>query len=275
MAELTEQYDFSVLMACCASDSAEYLNQAIESIWTAQDVKPAEVILVVDGNVPLQITDIIAHWKRQLADRFRIVSYPERKGLAYALNIGLKYCNSELIARMDADDISLPNRFSIQVPYMVNHPQTAVCSSWVEEFNETFTKSLGIRKLPESNEQVRKFAKKRNPVSHPAAMFRKNLILELGGYPLFAKAQDYALWSLVLQKGFIITNIPQILVNMRAGKGLFQRRGLSYFKNEVAILKYQREIGFISSFDFITNYIARRLLRTAPDFIKKIVYGLR
>ena len=93
---------------------------------------------------------------------------------------------------MDPDDISLPERFEMQYSLMVKHPNIAASSAWIEEFNEEFTESKGIRTTPLGDINVNnKYAKLRSPLNHIPAIIRKSIILKIGGYPDFKKGQGY------------------------------------------------------------------------------------
>lgn len=133
---------------------------------------------------------------------------------------------------------------------------------------------LSIRKVPASCDKIIKFAKYRNPISHPVTIFRKQAVMAVGGYPLFRKSQDYALWSLMLKNGYRFANIDEILLKMRCGNDFLKRRGLNYFKWEFDILKFQRKIKFITNYEFIRNVLIRFTIRMLPEFIKKILYQI-
>jgi len=172
---------------------------------------------------------------------------------------------------MDSDDISLPNRIEKQIRYMKNNPHISVLSAYIEEIDER-NNVVGKRLLPIENEEIIKFAKKRNPISHPCSVFRKNDVLSVGGYPLLRKSQDYALWSLMIINGYKFANIDEVLLKMRTGTAFLKRRGLEYLKYEIELLQYQRKIRFLNYYDFITNIIFRSFLRLSPDYIKILLY---
>jgi hypothetical protein len=155
---------------------------------------------------------------------------------------------------------------------MENNPDIAASSAALEEWNETFTDCTGTRTLPLHFSEIEKFAKYRNPLNHPVAMFRKSILLYSGGYPNFRTSQDYALWSVLLAKGYKLANLPDILHKQRAGNELMNRRGIAYFKQELKILQFQHGIKFISKFEYIRNIIIRFLVRVPPNFVKKFLY---
>lgn len=155
---------------------------------------------------------------------------------------------------------------------LCRNPDIAASSAILEEWNQDFTQRLSLRSLPSDSEQLAIFAIRRSPLSHPLAVFRKDIILSLGGYPPLRKAQDYALWSLLLVKGHKLANLPEVLLKMRAGNDLLSRRGLEYFRNECELLRYQREIGFLSLREYYFNFFGKAVLRLLPRPLQALAY---
>mgnify|MGYP001280630684 CR=1 FL=1 len=265
---------FSVLLSVYKSENPDYLDQSLFSIWDEQTLKPSQVVLVQDGLLPKELLSIVNKWADSLPDIFTVVSLTQNIGLGAALNEGLKHCKYDLIARMDTDDIALPERFEKQVVFMEEHPEIAASSAQLEEWDSSLTRYIGKRQLPLDSSSLASFAKRRSPLSHPLAIIRKNVLLSLGGYPPLRKAQDYALWSLMLAKGYKLGNIPDTLLKMRTGNELFKRRGWGYLKEELQLLKYQKEIGFLSMRDYFINVLLKAVLRLSPDFIKSLAYRI-
>jgi glycosyltransferase involved in cell wall biosynthesis len=262
---------FSVLMAVCAKDNPSHLAQALQSL-ADQTLKADEVVLVEDGPVSAEVQSVIERYRKEL--KINSVKLEQNHGLAMALNKGLQQCTHELVARMDSDDIALSRRFERQVAFMRENPDLSVISAWIEEFDQSMGHSQDIRKVPQVHGEILRFAKRRNPMNHPVSIFRKGAVLSVGGYPLFRKAQDYALWSLMLQRGHKMANIPEVLLHMRTGSAFLDRRGFSYFKQEVALLRYQKQIGFLSWKDLLINIAIRSAVRLPPDPVKRMLYRL-
>lgn len=264
--------EFSVLMAVYAGDSPVYFNEALESVCNEQTLTPSEVILVVDGTVGQDLQDIISFWQTNSSGKFIVLHLAKNRGLAFALNFGLSHCSFDLVARMDADDIALPNRFAVQMDFMVQNPSIACCSSSVEIFDETGKSSARI--LPLDHNAILKYAKMRNPVNHPSVVFRKNIILECGGYPEFRTSQDYALWSVMLLAGYKFANVDATLVRMRAGEALLKRRSFKYLLGELKVIYFQYTIGFLTKGELIRNVVIRASVRLSPILIKRFLYNI-
>lgn len=265
---------FSVLLSVYNKESPAFLNQALTSIYDDQTLKPDQIVLVKDGALTPDLENVVTAWQEKLGDVFTIVPLEKNVGLGAALNEGLKHCKHDLVARMDTDDVALPERFAKQVEFMVANPDIAASSAILEEWDSSLQQKQGARNLPLEPDALFRFAKRRSPLSHPLAIFRKNVVLEIGGYPPLIKAQDYALWSLLLSKRYKLVNLPDVLLKMRTGNEMLGRRGWDYFKQEYQLLKYQRQIGFLSGTDLIVNVVLKGSLRLAPDCVKRWAYKL-
>ncbi|PLC51594.1 hypothetical protein CR159_00725 [Pollutimonas subterranea] len=260
---------FSVLMSVYHAENPEFLRQALQSL-NDQTLKAGEVVLVEDGPLPDALTHVIDAFRSAL--NIRSVQLATNGGLARALNEGLKHCSHDLVARMDSDDISLPDRFEKQIAFMQRNTDIAASSTALDEFDENGI-VFSSRILPLTHEELAKFAKTRSPISHAAAVFRKTAIEAVGGYPPFKRSQDVALWSLLIVRGYRLANLPDKLFMVRAGAGFMARSGLPSFKYEYAVICYQRKIGFLSIFDFVKNTAIRFLLAVAPARFKKALYS--
>src|SRR5690606_26639930 len=131
------------------------------------------------------------------------------------LNEGLKWCRHDWVARMDSDDIALPERFATQAAFLAEHADVDVLGACIEERDLSMTQVLSRREVPCTHAEISRFAKRRSPISHPVVVFRKSAVLTVGGYPLFQRAQDYALWSLLLVRGYRFANQVECLLWMR------------------------------------------------------------
>lgn len=267
---------FSVLMSIYHKEKPEYFDRAIRSIWDEQTVKPDEIVLVKDGKLTVELYDVIDKWSNKLNRVLKIVSIEQNIGLGDALNEGIKHCTNELIARMDTDDISLPNRFEKQLKVFKN-TNIDICSGWISEFDEDEKNILSYRKLPKNHDEIIRFARKRCPINHPAVIYRKSKIQKAGGYKKMMWFEDYYLWSRMIMSGAKFYNIQEALVNMRAGYGQLERRsGLRYAISEYNLQKKFLNIGFINNFQFARNVIIRFVSRVLPKvFVRKIYNILR
>lgn len=145
-----------------------------------------------------------------------VVRLKKNVGLGNALNEGIKYCKNEMIARMDSDDISYPDRCEKQVVIFNTHPEVSICSGIVEEFTNNPNIVDTQRILPETNDEIVKFAKKRNPFNHPCVMYKKSAVEDVGSYQDFYLLEDYYLWLRMLMSGYQGYNIQEPLLHMES-----------------------------------------------------------
>lgn len=262
----------SVLLSVYKNERPEFLDHALASIYDDQQLKPDQIVLVKDGVLTPELEAVLTAWQEKLGDVLTVVALLQNVGLGAALNEGLKHCKHELVARMDTDDVALPDRFAKQVEFMQANPDIVASSAILEEWDLGLQKKQGTRNLPLEPDAVLKFAKRRSPLSHPVAIFRKKIVLDYGGYPPLRKSQDYALWSLLLSKGHKLANLPDVLLKMRTGNEMLDRRGWDYFKHEYQLIRYQRQIGFLSVADFAINVALKACLRLAPNSVKRLAY---
>ncbi len=265
---------FSVLMSIYCKENANYFNRAMVSIWDEQILKPNEIVLVLDGKLTEELMQAIFKWKNKLNEIMKIVPLENNMGLGDALNVGLKECTYELVARMDTDDISLPNRFEKQLEVFKNS-DIDISSAWVSEFDINENDILGYRKLPEFHEKIIKYSKTRCPINHPTVMYKKSVVQKAGGYKKMILFEDYYLWARMILNGAKFYNIQEVVVNMRAGYGQLERRsGFQYAKNEINLLNNLKKEGFLNTFEYIKNLFIKIPIRLLPKFVIKIVYKI-
>lgn len=262
---------FSCLMSCYAKDDPSALRQCFESL-VAQTRRADEVVFVKDGLLSPQLEGVVEEYSNRLP--FKIIALEENKGLGFALRRGVRECSYEVIARADADDICASNRFECQIYHFEQDSSLDVVGTWISEFEDDPRQIYAYRELPESHEEIFKYAKRRNPLNHMTVAFKKKSVIDAGNYdPHFKFAQDYLLWAKMLMKGYRFRNIPLYLVNARAGVKMLERRGGSnYFTYEIQLQKKFVEIGLISRFEMVTNLALRGFVRLVPNGIRGVIY---
>lgn len=259
---------FSVLMSVYIKENSEYLNDCLLSIYN-QTLVPHEVIIVEDGPLTLKLLATLDCWESKLS--IVRVKLPTNMGLGTALNEGLNHCSNELVARMDSDDICEANRFEIQINEFNNNID--VCGSWIFEFETCSSLLTGIRKVPKEHIEIEKFAKFKNPINHPSALFKKSMVMSVGGYEDVPYFEDYFLWLKLLHLGANFSNICYPLVKMRAGSGQLTRRsGVSYALKELYFWRLCYSRGYITIFEMIRNMTIRIPLRLFPSTWLALIY---
>lgn len=265
---------YSVLMSVYVKENPEYLRESIMSILQ-QTLPTDDFVLVCDGPLTPALDQTISYFETNYSNIFHIVRLEKNMGLGGALNQGMQHCKHSLIARMDSDDIARSNRCQLQYEFFMEHPEIDMVSGTVEEFSSSPQEVTSRRVLPEHHEDILRFAKKRCPFNHPCIMYRKEAVLAAGGYQHFFLLEDYFLWVRMLISGCKSYNFQVPLLWMRAGAGMYQRRGgIKYAKSQVALLRYMKEHAFINSLEFITGATIRTLSSVAPAGLRKLGYSL-
>lgn len=263
---------YSVLMSVYCKEKSEYLNQAIESI-KAQTLPTNDFVLVCDGPLTADLDAIIAAKQKEMGKVLQVIRLPKNRGLGNALNEGINHCRNELVARMDSDDIAYPARCEKQVAIFNKFPQISICSGTVEEFT-TDPKIVDARRIPpETNQEIIRFSKKRNPFNHPCVMYKKSAVEAVGSYQDFYLLEDYYLWLRMLMAGYEGYNIQEPLLHMRAGQDMYMRRaGWKYAKAQVKLFKFMKTKGFIGYGQYIKSCMIRSGSALAPNWLRKSMF---
>lgn len=262
---------YSVLMSVYHKEDPSYFNQALESIYR-QEEKTFDIVIVHDGPLNERLYKVIEDWKGKLDIQEVILNH--NVGLGVALNEGLKHCKYDLVARVDTDDINLPNRFDIQYRYMVDNPDVALCGSHISEFNDNPDILISKRLVPVGDE-LSKSIFKRNPFNHMTVMFRKSAVLDVGGYQHLQFMEDYYLWIRMYLKGYKLDNLDMILVNARIGNGMLERRkGFDYYKSELRFMKYLLNADVPNKARIAGRFLVRSHIRLLPKSLLRRVYKI-
>ncbi|WP_302608442.1 glycosyltransferase [uncultured Bacteroides sp.] len=262
---------FSVLLSLYVKEQPSNLIQSLDSLFS-QTLLPSEIILVKDGPLTSELDAVVSDYVQRYPI-LKVVVLKENQGLGKALNEGLKHCSYDLVARMDTDDISKPDRFEKQLKVFQQHPEIDVCGAWIEEFYNDVSDIVSIRKVPESHAEIFKYAEKRSPVNHPVVMFRKRAVLNAGGYLHFWLFEDYYLWVRMLMNHCTFYNIPESLLYFRASPEMVKRRGgMKYLCSEIKFQQEMRRMKFISSFRFMQNLLIRIPVRIMPNSLRGFIY---
>ncbi len=261
----------SVLMSVYSRERKEFLRESLASL--VSQTRPAdEVILVEDGPLGEDLLEVIASFR--LALPIVSLKLASNVGLGTALQIGLEACSGEYVARMDSDDVCGPDRFLKQMAYLIEHPEVDVLGSAIAEFRHDCSDAYSIRRLPAAGQSMLKFAKRRNPMNHMTAVFRKASVIEIGGYKAFNGFEDYHLWARMLKAGYCLENMRDVLVYVRCGNGMQQRRGgLDYLKRETIFLSSLHREGFLTAFECFSSILFRIPIRLLPSSVRSLFYN--
>ena len=183
-----------------------YLREAVESIL-AQTLESFELLIVDDGST--DGTEVIC---RSFTDpRIRVHRYEKNAGIIFALNAGIDLISTKYVARMDADDVSLPDRLARQVALLESRPDIAACGCWAFELVDGQLREVMRRP---TGEYLRQTAWRPVPIFNPTACLRTEVLRELRYRADFIHAEDYDFW-LRLCRHHRIDNVPAVLLHYR------------------------------------------------------------
>lgn len=263
-------------MSVYAKDTPDFFKMALESVTSHQIVKPKQVVIVKDGPVFSQIDAIVDEIKNENPSiDFCVVGTETNNGLASALNYGLKYVETDWVARMDSDDISVSERFKLQTEFLEANPNVCLLGGFTEEFNETPGDLKRKREVPIVNNDIVTVLQKRNPINHPTVFMKKQNVIDVGGYSTeCGKLEDYKLWVDMFLAGCEFYNLDTVLVNMRVGNGFIERRNnRNEIKDWDKLQKYMRKKKMISPIRKIINKTNIRLFIYSPKWLKRFLYN--
>ena len=227
-----------------------------------QSVKPNEIVLVQDGPVPYELSRLLIDYKDKYGNILNVIKLEKNGGLGNALKLGVENAKYDICARMDSDDICLPDRFEKQLAYLETHPECDIVGGQMTEFIDTPDNIVGRREVPLTNEEIYEFMKSRCALNHVTVMFRREAVLKAGNYQDWFWNEDYYLWVRMMMAGCRFANIPDVAVNVRSGADQYARRGgKKYFDSEIGIKKLMLEKGMITRKEFIINYIQRFIIQ--------------
>lgn len=238
-----------------------------------QTVTPDEIVIVKDGPIAQSLQDVIDYCKEKYSINFNEVQLSVNKGLGLALNEGIESCHNELIARMDADDYSMPQRCEKQLDAFISNQNLDIVGCSVSEFIDDINNIVGYRKVPLTNKQIYQFAKKRDPFNHPTVMYRKSLLEKVRKYSDYRKNQDTDLWIKILQNQAECLNLDGDLFRFRFDKNTYQKRK-SWLNTKILIeIRYKAwKSGFNTFSDFLLIAVVQASMYIFPVTLQKFLY---
>lgn len=264
----------SVLVSLFFKEKPEYINDALKSLYD-QTYQADEIMLIVEGQLTDEHDKVLDYWNGKFRPGvLRIIHAGQVKGFPACLNLGLESTKCAYIARFDSDDECVPYRFEKQMAFLKNNPDVVLLGGQIEEFDDHMEVSMGVRRVPTTQTEIISYSKQRNPFNHQTVIYKRDIAIALGGYPLMAANEDYAFWSLFMVNKYKVANLPDILVKARTGEGLINRRsGRKYLKGELATIKYIYQIKAINLIQYLWLYITRSIGRMLPKRLIKMIYG--
>ncbi len=258
---------FTVLISTYINDDPFLFDMALQSVLN-NSFSPSRIVVVADGPLTKSLNNVLDKYLAET--NFFVFRLGANKGLALALNEGLKQVDTEFTIRADADDINFPTRFATLIKLLESGYD--VVGSSILEVDRSGVE-LAIRNPPLDQDEIKRFAKKRNPFNHMSVAFRTKVVTDVGGYPNIHLKEDYALWATLISRGVRMCNSNEILVRATTGRDFYKRRGgLRYAFAEIAMQKHLVSCGLKNPFSALFDGILRSIVFLAPGRVREFVY---
>ena len=270
--------EFSVLMSLYIKEKPEYVEECFQSLLR-QTVQANEWVVVEDGPLSDGLYEVLDRYEKEYPGLIKRVPRPVNQGLGMALQAGIPECSNELIARMDTDDICREDRFEKQLAEFEKDPDLDIIGSCIDEFEDTPKDIVASRNVPLTDEEIKKYQKRRDGFNHMTVMYKKSAVLGAGNYQPCPLMEDTYLWVRMMKNGVKCRNIGEPLVYARIGKDMFNRRGgWAYFKKYKAAFKMVYATGYISRLDYFSVISVQFIVALVPRklrgwIFKKMLHG--
>lgn len=263
---------YSVLMSVYAKDRPEYLDAAIASM-VDQTVPFRDMVVVCDGPLTDGLDAVLSEWGRELGERMIVHHLPENGGLGAALAVGMPLCRCDIVARMDADDVSRPGRCELLLGKMAAEGLDLVGGA-IEEFDREPGDMGSVREVPLLQADIEKGLKRRNPFNHMSVMFDRQMVEGAGGYQPFPWMEDYWLWARMIAMGCRCANVPDVVVDVRVGNGMYSRRSnMAYLRSQARFFSQLRQLGLIGRLSQARAVALRAASTVLPSRLVRLAYN--
>lgn len=266
-----------VLLPVYAKDKPEYLSLALQSIL-CQTYPYFNIYVGIDGPISGELTEVIKSYEKD--ERVTPIWFEENRGLAMVLNDlivkafddGINY-----LARMDADDISMPDRFKKQLNFLLRNREVDVVGGAIKEIDEEGRSRNKTIIYPTTPKDCYSFFSRRNPHAHPAVMFQKSFFEKVGHLyrPEYRQNQDTMLWLDGFSKGTNNANIEDIVLKFRMTDSLFKKRrnGWKFAKKQLKDrLQINSTLGYGIGADIFGFMMF--ILLVSPTWLRKAAYRI-
>lgn len=267
---LSDLPDYSVLMSVYAKEEPKYLKECLESMYVQTHVTN-DFVLVCDGALNDGLDEVINSFEKAYPQSFHPIRLDKSCGVGECANRGIKACVNEYIVKMDSDDVALPDRCEKQLSLMTENTQLDMCGAYIEEFDTETGELIAVKKTPVRNEDIHKYAKRRNPFNNQTLVFRKSFAQKIGGYDTVKRCEDYDFVVRMLQNGAIGENIPEVLVNYRVSKSNYERR--SNWANTKSFISVRWRI-YRSGYSGLSDFLIPCAMQLGIFILPKSLTGL-
>ncbi len=267
--------DAVVAMGVYIGDKPLWVEQAVNSL-VYQTYKKHVIAIVIDGDVSDEILTFLVDISKK-TDNILLIKNDANRGLSVCMNYVVDWTlanfkSAKYFFRMDADDISEPNRLEKQIHFLQKHAKISILGSGLTEVNELGEK-VGQRKLPKKHSEIMRFLPKRCSINHPTVAIRMSVFEKGFRYrENFMNTQDYFFWVDLAAAGFKFANLSDKLLKFRRVNDFYKRRGLSKSINEFKARFYAMRVLKRYSLGNVFYAFVVLTLRLMPARIVKIAY---
>ena len=264
---------FSVITSVYKSDVPEYVRMALESTFN-QTLVPDEVVCVADGPIPDELKAVVEEFHTKYPEIMHPLYLEKNGGLGEAMRIASLEAKYDYLARMDSDDICMPDRFEKQMRCFEEDPELSIVGGMITEFEGDPENVFAKRILPLEDTEIKKMMRGRCAVNHVTVIFKKADLMKAGNYQPFYLQEDQYLWARMMLAGCKFRNIPDIVVNVRSGRDQLARRGgWKFFKSVVRVFWFMYKNGLISFWYFLKICAIRGTVQLLmPNWLRTWVY---
>ena len=268
---MSEKQKISVLMSVYIKENPTFLKDAIESVQN-QTLKPSELVLVEDGPLTPELYQVLDQVEAQSEIPVKRCPFEQNQGLGLALRQGVLQCQYDIIARMDTDDIAVPDRFEKQVQLM-EKDKLDLLGGHIAEFIDNPDEIVSYRRVPTQHADIVVYQRMRSAFNHMTVMFKKDMVLKAGNYEDGLYMEDDLLWLNMIAAGAKTGNLDQILCKVRVGAGMFERRGgLRYLKLYRQARRRMLERGQISYMEYAKSIAIQAIVALCPGFVRQFIF---
>jgi glycosyltransferase involved in cell wall biosynthesis len=262
---------FTLLLPAYRADRPEFVRQAFHSSVDEQQRRPDQVVVVRDGPVPDALERCLAVLERDSPVPLTLLRIERGGGLGPALDAGLAASRHDVVARMDADDVSMPQRFAVQLPLI--EAGADIVGSGLLEFRADLDDIVGRRTPPCEPDRILRAARFHDPFNHPTVVYRRSAVLAAGGYRDLPLMEDYWLFARMLAHGARPANVAEPLVYYRVSAGAYARRGgLGLLRSELRLQRRLHDDGFTTTAQWLRNVAVRGGYRLLPEWLRRPAY---
>jgi len=273
MKEMNDGKQMVALMSVYKNDNPEHLRLSVDSILN-QTYQDFLLLIGVDGAIGVGLADTLHSYDEN--PKVKIFWFEENRGLTAVLNNLLdegKKLQPAFYARMDADDISYTDRFEKQVQYLTANPELDVIGGAIEEMEYDGSLNGKVIQYPLTHQECFDFFATRNPLAHPAVMFRAIFFDKVSSYNAsYKKNQDTELWFRAFKMGCKFGNLKDVVLTFRVSKDMYKRRGGTKFAKEILKLRNEINKGLGYGLKATLFGYAYYIMAISPGWVKKFAY---